>query len=397
MSDAPGSRPAPQPPLTVVPVAPVRRRSGIGAFLRLVLLLAFAVSVGLNFALLFLLGLVSERGDAALREHYHSGAKTASDKIAIVEVDGLIAEGMIDFARRQIDQAASDDHVKAVVLRINSPGGSVTASDDLYRRLCKLRDGDPAKKTQPKPIVASMASLAASGGYYIAMAGRPVVAERTTITGSIGVFAAFPNVSELGNKYGFHMDVIRAGEMKDSGSMFKPMTPQERQLWQDMVDHAFGGFLAVVEEGRPALRGKLREVVIDRMVPVRPANESMEANGTAAKTSASGEVARYVRRRADGGIFTADVALKFGLVDQMGYLSEAILEAKKAAGLGDNYRAVSYEKPQTLLSSLIGIQTQAAGPQLDAGRLAALAAPRLWYLSPQSEGSVLLSAFGSSR
>jgi protease-4 len=396
MSDAPGPYPA-QPALTVVPVAPVRRRSGIGAFLRLLFLLAFAVSVGLNFALLFLLGIVSERGDGALREHYHSGAKTASDKIAIVEVDGLIAEGMIDFARKQIDQAASDDHVKAVVLRINSPGGSVTASDDLYRRLCLLRDGDPAKKTHSKPIVASMASLAASGGYYIAMAARPVFAERTTITGSIGVFAAFPNVSELGNKYGFHMDVIRAGEMKDSGSMFKPMTPQERQLWQDMVDHAFSGFLAVVEEGRPALRGKLREVVIDRMVPVHAAAENVEANGTPAKTTASGEAVKYVRRRADGGIFTSDIALKIGLVDQIGYLNEAILEAKRVAGLGDNYRAVSYEKPQTLLSSLLGIEARPVAPQLDASRLAGLAAPRLWYLAPQSEGSVLLSVFGGPR
>src|SRR5581483_6527465 len=117
-----------------------------------------------------------------------------------------------------------------------------------------------------KPLVVSMSSLAASGGYYIAMAAPRVLAERTTITGSIGVYAAFPNLYHLADKYGFEMIVIKSDVMKDSGSPFKPMKPEERQLWQDMVNHAFSQFLAVVEEGRPKLKGKLIDNVEERQI-----------------------------------------------------------------------------------------------------------------------------------
>jgi len=107
-------------------------------------------------------------------------------------------EGTLHYAHKEIEEAAADSRVKAVVLRINSPGGSITASDDLLRRLVNLREGKtPGHPSAKKPMVVSMASLTASGGYYIAMAAEKLFAERTTITGSIGVYAAFPNVSEL--------------------------------------------------------------------------------------------------------------------------------------------------------------------------------------------------------
>src|SRR5262249_14458941 len=149
-------------------------------------------------------------------------------------------------------------------LRINSPGGSITASDNLHRRLIELRDGNPHRHTAAKPLIVSMASLAASGGYYIAMPSKTLFAERTTITGSIGVYAAFPNIADLANKHGVTMDVIKAGAVKDSGSMFHKMTPQERQVWQDMVDHAYKEFLAVVEQGRPHLKGQLEKKVFEK-------------------------------------------------------------------------------------------------------------------------------------
>src|SRR5262249_49498644 len=113
-----------------------------------------------------------------------------------------------------------------------------------------------------KSIIVSMGALAASGGYYVAMPGEYIIAEKTTLTGSIGVYAAFPNIKGLADKYGVSMNIIKAGSMKDSGSMFHEMTPQQQRLWQDMVDNAYEQFLAVVEEGRPQLAGQLTEIVV---------------------------------------------------------------------------------------------------------------------------------------
>ena len=111
-----------------------------------------ALSLGVNVLLVIILaGLVGEGTSTPLHEHFHSGNAKATDRIAIVEIDGVLMEGMTDFACKQIDNAAGDNRVKAVVVRINSPGGSITASDDLHRRLRELRDGNPAKGTQAKP------------------------------------------------------------------------------------------------------------------------------------------------------------------------------------------------------------------------------------------------------
>jgi protease IV len=383
--------PEERPPLTVIPVRTPPRpvyASPFAVFARWIFRTAFLVSIGLNFFLFLLLA--AQFGDSAgihLSERYHSGHTEAHDKIAIVRVDGPLLEGFLAYAHKQIEQAAADSGVKAIVLRINSPGGTITASDELYRRLVNLREGTtPGHPSFKKPIVVSMASLTASGGYYIAMPAERLVAERTTLTGSIGVYAAFPNFAGLAKKYGFEMETIKAGGLKDSGSMFKEMKPQERQVWQDMVDHAYAQFLTVVEEGRPMLKGKLKEPVSERMIPV-------PADGEGPPKKPPEEV-KYVRQRADGGIFTADKALLYGLVDQIGYLEDAVKEASKTAGLGDNYRAFVYEKPQTLLGALLQTQSAQPGSQVDFNKLAASAAPRLWYLAPQSDLAPILTAFG---
>jgi protease-4 len=329
------------------------------------------------------------RGDGPLEERYHSGTRKAADKIAVVRIEGVIIEGLDGYYNRQIDQAAQDKDVKAVVLRINSPGGTITASDDLYRRVRELRDGSPSKKTDARPVVVSMGSMAASGGYYIAMPAKHLFAERSTITGSIGVYASFPNVSRLADKYGVQMNTVKAGEVKNSGSMFHAMTAEERQLWQDMVDHAFRQFQSVVEEGRPNLKGKLREVVIDKAIPDRDEKGEIVREGGRAKQ------VKYVRRRADGGIFTADEAKRFGLIDQIGYLEDAIDEAKREAGLGEDYQAVEYERPLSLVGALLGVRTpEPAGLQLEPARLSSGLSPRLWYLAPQSELAGYLAALG---
>jgi protease-4 len=150
-----------------------------------------------------------------------------------------------------------------------------------------------------------------------------------------------------------------------------------------MVDHAFTQFQHVVEEGRPNLKGKLRAVIVDREMTGKGGDESKP------------ESFHYVRRRADGGIFTADDALKYGLIDKIGYLDDAIQEAKQAAGIGDDYKAVTYERPFSLQELLSGASSsQARGQGLDPQRLAAGAMPRLWYLAPGAELAGMLSAAG---
>jgi protease-4 len=323
-------------------------------------------------------------GDSShlVHESHFSGKAFASDKIAILHIDGVLMEGLTTFARKEIERAAADNAVKAVVVRINSPGGSITASDDLHQRLVELRDGNAEKKTHKKPLIVSMASVAASGGYYIAMPAETLVAERTTITGSIGVYVSLPNLKKLGDKYGFEMHTLKAGEVKDSGSMFHDMTDHERDLWQHMVDESYLQFLHVVEQGRPHLKGKLQQdIVIDETVPIRDEKTSQKQ-------------VRIVRYRADGGIFLAEEAKKYGLIDQIGYLEDAVKLARQAAGLSEDCRVVEYQRPATLLGTLFGAKAEPPQLQFDLGRLAEGATPRLWYMAPHSELAGFLAAAG---
>jgi protease-4 len=379
--------------MTVLPAhreASGPRRSPWGTFFSVLFALLFLASLAFNFVFLLLLiisfvAVGNLEGETPLRVHHYSGKKTASDKIAVIRIDGVLLEGFTTYAERQIDQAAKDDSVKAVVVRINSPGGSITASDDLFKRLKELRFGNKEKNYHAKPLVVSMGSLAASGGYYIAMPAQHVVAERSTITGSIGVYASFLNIADLAEKYGFRMETIKAGAVKDSGSMFHHMTPQERKIWQDMVDHAYRQFIAVVEEGRPKLKGKLStEIIIKEEIP-------LDDKGNVASDKKGTKSIELTRVRADGGIFTADKAKELGLIDQIGYLDDAIAEARKIAGLGEDYKVIRYEKPVNL-GSILGINGEQEESKLDFTNLSKGASPRLWYLAPQSELAGLLAA-----
>jgi protease-4 len=373
--------PNPRPPYPSYP--PPRGGSLLGC--------AFAISFALNllvavvvvfgcFGLFSGFGLRGDVSGGSLPERLDSGSTSSKDKVAIVTLDGIILEGLLGYVHKEIEQAAKDDSVKAVVLRINSPGGSVTASDDLHRRLVKLRDGDPDKKTKPKLLVVSMASLAASGGYYVAMPAKTLYAEPTTMTGSIGVFAAFPNVSGTLHEIKASMIVIKQGEIKDSGSPFKEMSPKERQVWQDLVDHGYDEFVRVVETGRPNLKGKMLETLT-----IQPRK--------AGKFPEPGQDKPYERYRADGGLFTSDQAEKFGLVDRVGYLEDAIKAAKEIAGLSDDAKVVRYEKPKSLVTELIGLQHRPPeGLLLEPGRLGAGLTPRLWYLAPGCELAGMFSA-----
>jgi protease-4 len=323
----------------------------------------------------------SDSGSGTLVEHHYAGETSAKDKVAIVRLEGVILEGMLDYVHKQIDTAAADKDIKAVVLRINSPGGSITASDDLYRRLVTLRDGDTKKKANPKPLVVSMGSIAASGGYYDAMPARTLFAEKTTLTGSIGVFASFPNVKGFTDEHKVYMITIKQGEIKDSGSPFKEMTDKERQVWQDMVDHSYDQFLAVVAQSRPELtKEKLLE-----SIEVQPVNAGPhKADAPTPK--------KYTRYRADGGVYTADAALELKLIDRIGTLDDAAQAAHDAAKLGEHYQVIEYERPKTLLGLLFGMRPGQSAGLLEPGRLKNALAPRLWYLAPGYEMSGFFAA-----
>lgn len=352
---------------------------------------AFALSFLLNLIgglLLFLLFYIVLHKPATvpLAEAHYAGISSASDKVAIIALDGVLLEGLLAYAHKQIEQAAGDEHVKAVVVRINSPGGTITASDDLYSKLLELRNGNPKKDRPPRPLIVSLGSLAASGGYYVAMSGQTLFAQRTTVTGSIGVFASFPNVKKLAEEHGVSVNTIKQGQIKDSGSPFADMTEHERQVWQDMVDSAYQRFVQVVEEGRPMLSGgKLLERLT--LTPIQAGPDFLKPKGDRAKP--------YQRYLADGGVWTAENALRYHLVDKIGSLDDAVQAAHDAAKLGDNYRAIKYERPSTLADLLgIGVQAPAmpSGTVFDPARLEAGFAPRLWYLMSGAEMSGLFAA-----
>jgi protease-4 len=233
-------------------------------------------------------------------------------KIALIDVEGLIVNartgGLLSSGdnptalfRERLDCAARDKHVKAVVLRINSPGGAVTASDIMYQDLLRFR------AETGKPVVACMMDVAASGGYYLAMACDRIFAHPTTVTGSIGVIMSLYNASGLMTMLGVKSDPIKSGPNKDLGNPGRPMTDAERAILQGMVKSFYEQFVRVVVQGRP------------------------------------GVPEERIRELADGRVYTGLDAYKLGLVDEIGYLDDAIRAAMTLACL-DDANVVAYDQ-----------------------------------------------------
>lgn len=199
------------------------------------------------------------------------------DKIAVVEVDGIITES--ESISKQIKEFGERDDIKVIVVRINSPGGGVGPSQEIYREIKKVN----AKKK----VIASMGAVAASGGYYIAAAANKIVANPGTITGSIGVIMEFANAEELLSKIGFKGYVIKSGEYKDIGSPLRGMKENEKRLLQNVIDDVHRQFVDVVAENR-----KLKVDVVKKI--------------------------------ADGRIFSGQQAKEIGLVDNIGNFQDAI-------------------------------------------------------------------------
>ncbi|HAM39501.1 MAG TPA: signal peptide peptidase SppA [Elusimicrobia bacterium] len=240
------------------------------------------------------------------REKYKkTSLKISQDKIAIVNVYGAIRTTMnsdpfskdSDRIVKRLKKLEDNNTVKAVVLRINSPGGSVGAVQEIYSALLKLR-----KKN--KVIVASFGDVAASGGYYLAVGCDKIVANPGTLTGSIGVILETGNFSELMKKIGVKIETIKSGKHKDIGSFAREMTSEERKILQDLINDAYEQFLSAVITGRKLEESKAREL-------------------------------------ADGRIFTGSQAKEVGLIDEIGGLDVAVDLAKKLANLGDNYKIMT--------------------------------------------------------
>lgn len=278
-----------------------------------------------------------------IQERYYSGTKHGRDKVAIITVDGVIMEGS-GFVKHQIDRIREDENVKAIVVRVNSPGGTITGSDYIHHHLVKLRE---EKKV---PLVVSMGGIAASGGYYLAMAvgdqPKSIYAEPTTTTGSIGVIVPHYDLSGLLNQFNVKDDSIVSHPRKQLMAMTKPISEDDRKVIQVYVDEAFARFKEIVKSGRPALR----------------------------------EAPQKLDELATGEIFTAGQAKRTGLVDELGFIEDAIDRAIELAKLNkEQTRVIEYEPPPSLFDvpflTAAGSQRSALALVLD------LHTPQAYYLA----------------
>ena len=237
-------------------------------------------------------------------------------KILLMDVSGVLADEtggivlgsppprvpIVARVREELQKASEDESVKALVVRINSPGGTITASDLIYREI------DVFKTRRKIPVIAIMMDVGASGGYYAALAADTIMALPTTVTGSIGVVMLTVNAQGLMEKIGVAPLAIKSGAMKDAGSPFRPLTEQERTVFQSVIDQMYGRFVSLIVRSRKMSEEK-------------------------------------VRAAADGRIYTAEQAKALGLVDEIGYMEDAVTAARKAAGV-EEARVIMYRRPK---------------------------------------------------
>jgi len=248
-----------------------------------------------------------------------TGGRMWEDGVAVVRIEGVIVSGKEpDWALTtsasaysesivdRLERAAADTTVKAIVLRVNSPGGGIVATDEIYTALKELE----------KPIVVSMGEMAASGGYYVSCAAGEILANPATLTGSIGVISTVPNFEELLDKIGIEMLVIKSGTMKDELSPYREPSDEEIAHWQGITDEAYEQFLGVVIEGRDLDPEEAREL-------------------------------------ADGRVYTGQQALELGLVDRLGNLPDAITLAAELGGIEGEPRVIEYQRTPSLMDLLL--------------------------------------------
>jgi len=273
----------------------------------------------------------------------------ARNKIAVIEVDGIITSheadpagnNMVDVIKAQLDRAREDSRVKAVILKVDSPGGEVMASDQINKLLVKFQSGDGGK-----PVICSMGSLAASGGYYISAPSRWIVADDLTLTASIGVIMEGLNYRGLMDKIGVEPNVYKSGKFKD---MLSPMRetneipPEEHAMVQKLIDDTYQKFKGVVRDGR---------------------NAAHKINGDEGKA-----LAPDWENYADGRVVSGDQALQIGLVDELGDFDAAVDRAEKIANHGNPANLIEYRERYDLSNflSMFGQSGKAHDIKLDMG------------------------------
>jgi protease-4 len=316
----------------VVVVQAPRRR--LGTFL---LMLVLFISVAFNFMLYSEYHTYFSYGEVV--EKFHSGDPLITDKIALIKVEGTIMPPFTGHVLKAIEQASKDDNVKGVVLVVDSPGGLVADSNEIYHALRKL------ETEKHKPINVSMKRLAASGGYYVSMGAGPdgvIYAEPTCWTGSIGVILPHYDVSKLADTVGIKEDSLKTGPYKDTLSLFRPVSEVDKKLWMEVLDETLDRFLEVIAGSRKGLDVK------------------------------------KIREMATGQVFTAKQAKERKLVDQIGFLEDSIKSLKDRCKLGA-VRVVTYETPPNFLERLVSSSEQAR-PEARWNALLESAVPRAYYL-----------------
>jgi protease-4 len=238
-------------------------------------------------------------------EEYSSGS---GGTIAIVELKEPIVSS--ESIVRQFKKYREDNSVKAIVFRVESPGGGVSASQEIYEEVKKTRDSG-------KPVIVSMGSVAASGGYYVSLGASKIVANPGTLTGSIGVISEFLNFNQLFNKIGIGSTTVKSGKFKDTGSPYRPFSEEDKKYFQETIDDVYQQFLHVVEIERKLSPAKAKEL-------------------------------------ADGRVFTGKKAYEFGLIDTLGTYEDAISIAADLAGISGTPRLIKERKKEKLLDVLMG-------------------------------------------
>ena len=272
------------------PASPPRRRTNWGLIIGIALLVLVLLIGGFFLAVMFaLFGAMGVSAELSVGPRV--GVISISGPISAGDDAGAWPFGGLRGARTtmsELRQAAEDSSVKAVVLRINSPGGSAAASQAIYKEIQRL--------TEHKPVVVSMADVAASGGYYVACPADAIFANPATITGSIGVIFETLNFYEFMEKYGLESETIKSGKYKDTGSPFRPMRPDERELLKETLMGVYDQFVRDVAQAR-------------------------------------GMDETEVKKLADGRIYTGEQALAAGLIDELGNFYDAVDEAAKRGGI----------------------------------------------------------------
>lgn len=313
-----------------------------GAAWRILVGIVLALSILVNIALfLMLIGAVALFAagprESLTEEVIREGPR--SRKIVMIKVEGIIDSLQAEGVYKQLKRVKKDRRVKGLIINVNSPGGTISGSDQIYNEIRSFRE------ESGKPVVAFMQGVAASGGYYTSVACDKIVAEQTTITGSIGViFGHFVLQELLENKLGIEPVIITSGPKKGWLSMFRPFGEEQQQYVEErLIDPAFERFVEVVDEGRPSLT--LSEV----------------------------------KELADGGIYSAKEAHKQELIDEVGYLDKAIEEVKSLAGI-EKAQVVEYRRPFSL-AGFLSLRSKSKNVlNFDRSMLYELSTPQLLYL-----------------